>query len=372
MSVLRLLSMLAALVLAGCDKSEPAPAPKATPQIDGERIMLPPEAGTIETQAVERRDGALLYLPGRLVWNEDRTARLFPPFAGRIRTIQAKVGDKVAVGDVLAWLEAPEFGLAQSALRKAEAELNLAQRRADRVRALFERGITARREMDQVLTELAEAQSEAERARTRLATYGVAPGAVDQRFPLRSPIAGVVVERRLNPGQEVGAAENEALFLVSDPTDFWIILEVPEKDLADVELGDLFTFSVRAYPKERFSGRVRQINDFIDPQTRTVKVRGEITNPSRRLKAQMYVTAELRLHEGSGLQIPEQAVVLVGDSYYVFVAEGEHTYRRRKIETRSADRGQIPVLSGLAPGERIVVKGALFLQQLLQAAADRG
>ncbi|WP_139557236.1 efflux RND transporter periplasmic adaptor subunit [Methylotetracoccus oryzae] len=364
--------LLAPALLLGCDRPEPPPEAKIAPQIDGERITLPPEAGVIETQAVERRDGAVLYLPGRLAWNEDRTSRIFPPFAGRVRAILAKVGDTVMTGQVLAWLEAPEFGQAQSALRKSEADLNLAQKNANRQRALFERGITSRRELDQALTDLAAAQSEAERARTRLSAYGVVPGTVDQRFPIRSPIAGIVVERQLNPGQEVDAADKEALFLVSDPTHFWIILEVPEKDLADVELGDLFTFSVKAYPNQRFSGKVRQINDFIDPQTRTVKVRGEIADPSRRLKAEMYVTAELRLHGGSGLQIPEQAAVLVGDSYYVFVAEAEHTYRRRKIETRSADRGQIPVLSGLAPGERIVVQGALFLQQLLQAAANRG
>jgi len=357
--------------LAACDRHETPASPRPAPVVEGDRIVLPPEAGIIETQPVAQRVGGKLSLPGRLVWNEERTARLFPPFSGRVKEILAKPGDRVTVGQPLAMIEAPEFGIAQTEFRKAEAALNLANRHVDRVRSLFQHGITSRKEMDQAQTDLAQAQSEAERASARLSAYGLSARAVDERFPLKSPIAGIVVERALNPGQEVDAAHNQALFVVSDPTNFWAILEVPEKELADVRVGNPFLLSVRAYPLERFSGTITHVSDFIDPKARTVKVRGAIADPTRRLKAEMFVTAELNVHGGSAVQIPEQAAVLVGDTFYVFVAEGDHTYRRRAIETRAADRGEIPVLAGLAPGEQVVVHGALFLQQLLQSAHNR-
>jgi membrane fusion protein, heavy metal efflux system len=370
-STLACLGLLAGLT--ACDQPEvPTATPKSAPRVEGEHITLPPESGTIETQRVERQGPLTLHIPGRLVWNEEQTARVFPPFAGRVKEILAKLGDRVTAGQPLAMIEAPDFGVAQNDFRRAEAAFALAQKQLDRINVLFQHGISSRKEIEQARTDLAHAQSEIERTRARLASYGLSPGTVvDQRFPLKSPIAGVVVERTLNPGQEVDAAGSEALFVVSDPLRLWAILDVPEKELADIRLKASFSLAVRAYPGERFSGTVDHISDFIDPKSRTIKVRGDITDPTRRLKAEMFVNAELDVNGEHGLRIPEQAAVLIDDTYYVFVADADHRFHRQTIETGPSEHGELPVRAGLAIGERVVTHDALFLQQLLQSARNR-
>ena len=329
------------------------------------------------TEVVKTSDPPELRLTGRLAWDEDRTVRLFPAFAGRVIRILVKPGDPVQQGQTLAVLASPDFGQAQADARRAQADFALADKNLARLRELQANGVAARKDLQSAEAEYARAESELQRARARIVLQGGGSDeGVDQSFSLRSPIAGVVVARNINPGQELRQdlqlANAPAMFVVTDPRRLWVLLDATERDLADLHIGATFVFRSSAYPEETFKARIDAISDFVDSTTRTIRVRGSLTNPDRRLKGEMFVTAELQTETRVVVQVPSKAVQLVGDKHYAFVEEAPGRFARVKVKVGSEHGGMIGIASGLAPGQRVVVEGGLFLERIYSQLGAAG
>jgi len=211
---------------------------------------------------------------------------------------------------------------------------------------------------------------ESERARSHLTLLGGGPGAVDQRFLLRSPLAGVVVDREINPGLEVRPDATSPLFVVSEPERLWVYLDVIEQDLARIRAGQPLVVHCNAYPQRSFAGRVEVVGDALDPATRTVKARGSLANPQRLLKAEMYVDVEvLDTAARTGFEVPSAAVIADGARRYVFVEEARGRFERRQVVAGGERAGKTQILAGIAPGQRVVVDGSLLLESLLTSGA---
>jgi cobalt-zinc-cadmium efflux system membrane fusion protein len=365
----RLRIAICVALLAGCNnEAQKIAAPQ--PRIDGQAVVFPagsPQTAALLTEAIEPRREALLRFNGRLVWDEDRTVRVFSPFGGRVLAIAAKLGEPVRAGQTLALIEAPELGLAQSEARKAEQDEALAQKNLARVTELLEAGVAPAKELQAAQAEAARAAAERERTRARMRLYGKAGGTVDLRFALASPIAGVVVERNVNPGQELrpDAQGDKGLFVVSDPTHLWFVLDVGEGDIGAVKAGAEVRISATMLGEDTITGRITNVADFVDPQTRTVKVRGTVDNPGRRVKAEMFVTAELKVPSARGFVVSSKAVYLRGEQSYVFVDAGGGRYVRKPVRLGPFSNGHVVVLEGLAADEKVVVDGSLLLERLL-------
>jgi len=319
----------------GCwDKQEKGPSPE--PTVEQHSILVFPNASPMLDQIVavpvEPRREVTLRFNGRLVWNEDRTARVFAPFAGRVESIAGRPGERVARGQVLAVLAAPDFGVAQAEARKAENDYSLTQKNLERIRELAQAGVAPAKDLQAAEAEVVRAASERARANARLKLYGKTD-TVEQQLALRSPVAGVVVERNLNPGQELrtDSQGDKPLFVVSDPTRLWFLLDVSEQDVARVKAGTEVKLSTASLGDDRISGHVVHVADLVDPQTRTVKVRGVVDAPDERLKAEMFTVAELKLAASSGYLVPTRAVYLRGEQHFVFVDQGGGRYARRAI-----------------------------------------
>jgi cobalt-zinc-cadmium efflux system membrane fusion protein len=365
-------SLIGAAVLAAtlvaCGKAEdPAQAPP--PRVEKDSVVFDassPQLATIQSAGVEPQRDAVLRFNGRLVWNEDHTVRVFSPFAGRVVAIPARVGDRVSAGLTLAVLEAPELGMAQSEASKAEEDFALAQKNLTRVEELQAAGAVPLKDVHAAQADFARARAERARTRERLKLYG-ADSAVDQRFALRSAISGVVVERNLNPGQEArpDASPDRPYFVVSDPTRLWFLLDVGEADVATVKPGAEVRIAATALGEARVTGRVSYVAHFVDPQTRTVKVQGTVDNADQRLKAEMFITAELKVSSARGLLVPTRAIYFRGDRNYVFVDAGGGRYVRKPVRTGPRENGHQLVLEGLQPTDKVVVDGSLLLEKIL-------
>lgn len=361
--------------LGACHRAEPPPV--AQPEVDGDHIAFPSGsrfAEVLSSAPVEAAAGSVLVVPGRLAWDDTRTARVFAAMAGQIAAINARPGDAVKAGQALALIASPAFGEAQSERVRAEADLHQAERQRRRSRELQDAGVIAARELEEAENAYVHALAEAERTRARARLYG--DGArVDQRLALRSPIDGVVVERRINPGQEVAPEQAQgdgpALFTVSDPTRLWLLLDLPEGMAMRVQPGQRVRFAPHDDAAAGFEAEIEHVDDFVDADTRSVRVRATIDNAARRLKAGMYVQAELALPSGGGFDVPAAAVLLIDGDHVVFVDEGDGRYRRQPVQTAEASAGRMHVADGLGDGERVVVAGALYLQQLLTAQATQ-
>ena len=365
------LFLLSLALLAGCgDPTQKGAGPQA--RVEGQAVIFPkdsPQTAALLSERVEPRREALLRFNGRLVWDEDRTVRVFSPLAGRVQSVAARLGQDVRAGQTLAVVAAPDMGLAQSEARKAEQDDALAQKNLARVTELAEAGVAPTKDLQAAQAEAARAAAERARTAGRLKLYGAASGQVDQRFALATPIAGVVVERNLNPGQELrlDAQPEKGLFVVTDPTRLWFVLDVAEGDAGAVKAGAEVRIGASMLGEETIAGTVTNVADFVDPQTRTVKVRGTIANPGRRAKAEMFVTAELRVPASRGVVVPTKAVYLRGEQTYVFVDAGGGRYLRKPVRLGPTADGHQVVLEGLAADEKVVVDGALLLERLLAA-----
>jgi cobalt-zinc-cadmium efflux system membrane fusion protein len=366
----RALLLAVLLALAACSKNGNDKGPPPA-RVEKDTVIFDPaspQLAGIQSVAAEPRREQTLRFSGRVVWNEDRTVRVFSPFGGRVMSIAARPGDRVKPGQTLATLAAPELGQAQSDARKAEQDHAVAEKNFERVKELHGAGVTPDKDLQAAQAELARTEGERLRTRERLKLYGKAAGAVDQQLELRSPIGGVVVERNLNPGQELRPDNqgDKALFVVSDPGNLWVMLDIAEKDLGQIRPGVQVQLSSSSLGDERVPAHIVHVADVVDPNTRTVKARGVLDNADQRLKAEMFVTAELTVPVSKGLLVPSRAVYLRGEQYFVFVDGGNARFTRKavKIGTGSAD-GQQLILDGLRPGEKVVVDGNLLLEKIL-------
>ena len=355
-----LTSLALILVLAACG-SEPEPAKEPAIKTDGDRVILsePDKADFLKLATVEKDQGSTLRLPGRLIWNEDRTVRVAPQVGGRVLRIEAEIGSVVKAGQTLAVLSSPDFGQAQADARKAQADQQVARQALERQRELHAAGIVADKDWQQTQAEAARAQAEADRASRRLAGLG---GASDGSYILRCPLAGVVVERNLNPGLEFRPEQGgDPLFVVTDPTSLWLQLDAGEADVAALKAGEKIRLQVKQYPNEQFAGVIRHVGDFVDPTTRTIRVRGEVANADRRQKGGMFVTALVELPPTQALHVRAGAVFLVGDQRYVFVEEAPGRYLRRPVQAGPERDGWVDILAGVKEGEKVIVEGNLHL-----------
>ncbi|MGZ5686009.1 MAG: efflux RND transporter periplasmic adaptor subunit [Usitatibacter sp.] len=362
--------LLALLLLTGCEHNV-ATTPEPHPEVKGQSVVFASSAPAVARLAVERVAAPVereLALPGRLTWNEDRTVRVFAPFAGRVARIAANVGERVSPGQALAEITSPDFGQAQSDARKAQADLDYSGKSLERTRELQAHGVASAKDLQLAEADYAKARAEADRALGRISAYGHAVGS-ELRFTLKAPVGGIVVERNLNPGQEVRPDQPGApLFVVTDPTRLWVSLDASESDLRFLKPGLRLVISSNQFPEDEFSGELRQLADFVDPASRTVKLRGDVPNPNHTLKAEMFVTARLRLPKDELPTVDPKAVYLSGVRRYVFVRTGGSTYTRRVVRVGPVVDGRMPVLSGLKEGEEVVVAGNLFLEQILASA----
>ena len=362
--------LAALLLLTGCGHSGSALAdPK--PAVHGQAVVFPPASSAVARLAVERVEAPLereLALPGRLGWDEEHTVRVFPPFAGRVTRILARAGDHVAAGQPLAEILSPDFGQAQAEARKAQADLAFATKSVGRARELEANGVASARDQQQAEADHAKARAESDRAVGRLSAYGQAAGS-GLAFVLKSPMAGTVVERNLNPGQELRPDQPGApLFVVTDPTRLWVSLDASEADLRYLRAGLPLVVTSNQFPDDAFAGELRQLSDFVDPTSRTVKLRGVVPNAERTLKGEMFVNARVKLPRNETPTVSPRAVFLSGVRRYVFVRTDGSTYTRRAVRTGAEIDGRMPVLSGLKEGEEVVVAGNLFLDQMLASA----
>lgn len=370
------LPLLLSVILVACSE---APAPKiAEPQpiLQNDELRFPAgnsQLALLVTTPAKPAEAIAIDLPAHLVWNEDHTQRIYAPLAGRVSAIHTDLGKSVRKGEALLALHSPEFGSAQADAAKATADFRLADRSFMRQKELHEAGIVARKDFEQAEADVTRAKAEADRAIARINVYG-SHSVVNQQLALTSDLAGVVVEKNVNPGQEIRPEQFGpgalALFVISDPSSLWVQIDAQEADISALKPGANFELSVAALGDKKFKGRVVASADVIDPSTRTIKVRGLVENPNRILKAEMLGTARISRNLGQGLSVPASAVLLRGTQHWVFVKKTAEIFVPRVVKL-SYEGSQVSIISsGLEANEEVVSENSLLLAREFRIAED--
>ena len=328
--------------------------------------------GVVVAAAKQERLADAISVTGKVEVNGDRIAHVSPRIPGKIVSVNASLGDTVASGQVLAMLDSVELDEAMNRYRQSKAKLSLAKNNLERVNALVEKKIAARKDIHQAETDYQTTSSELHADQERLALYGLSPAGLDgpdhtrQLLPVRSPIGGVITEKHAIVGELADPAKN--LYIVADLSSVWVMVDINEKDLAKVRKGQEAIVKVGAFPDLNFPGRISHIADVVDDATRTVKARIEVQNTGRKLKPEMFANVELALPVDAPpvLAVPEEALQDLEGRKVVFVTANGTEFEPRPLELGRASGGQVEVAGGLKEGERYAVKGGFLLKSELK------
>jgi cobalt-zinc-cadmium efflux system membrane fusion protein len=315
-----------------------------------------------------------LQVPAELTPDPDRRATVGSRVSGRVVQVHVVAGERVRRGTPLVDLESEDAGRARAEHVAAVARVDVARRAAERARSLLEGRVTSERAVEEADGALRILEAELRAVETRLATFGVPPvvepGADPARVRVESPIDGTVVARTAYIGQWV--EPSDVVVEVVDLDELWLRASVYEREMRHVRVGQVVQVGVRAYPGELFAGRVAQVSDVLDPETRSVPIRVVLPNRDRRLKPGMFATANIQgthAHEPRRLlAIPAAAIQEVDGHRAVFVRLDEGVFELRQVHTGERAGDQIEILNGLSPGDEVVGEGSFLLKGALLKA----
>ena len=316
---------------------------------------------------------------GKIGVNGDRATPVISPYSGRVTRVIAGLGDTVKAGAPLATVEASEFVQAQNDLKVAAAQVKLARINETRKHALYDAKGGSLQDWQQAQADLASAETALNAVRNRLQIFGKTPvdianleslQAMNPVATIVAPLAGVVVDRQVGPGQYLQAG-GAPVFTIADPSSVWLLANVREADSGSVNLGQPVEVRVLAYPKRIFKARVTYVAAVVDPVTHRLPVRAEIDNHDLALKPEMFATFRIVTSGATeSPAVPAAAVVYEGAAAHVWVVAGDGLVAYRAIRTGRSDDGLVEVLDGLKSGERIVTKGGLFIDQAAVPASS--
>jgi len=377
MKIYRILnSLMLATLVAGCHR-ETNPEPIPTTKVEGDKITFPanvPQLAYLTIEPAQERKAASVGLCGRLAWDDDVTVRIYSPVAGRVTAIPVEVNQRVVAGDALALLDSPDFGQALANARAAAGNFAAADKSLTREKELFAHGAAAQKDVEAAEAAFVAASAERDRAAATLANYGGSANSTNEIYSLHSPLAGVLVEKNISPGQEIRSDMMLAnaqqfinpQFVVTDPTRLWLFLDVDELSVTSLASGRDVSIHTPAYPETIFHGQLEIIGHELDPTTRTIKTRCRVDNSDHLLRAEMYVTADVASSGAAGVNVPTKALFLKGEQHCVFVETAPGQFTRRSVKPGVESDSRTAITDGISPGERVVGEGCLLLESILE------
>jgi len=216
-------------------------------------------------------------------------------------------------------------------------------------------------------------------ARNRLRLWDIADAEIErvaregepiEYLPVRSPTSGYVIEKNVVEGST--AEPGERLFRIAPLDRVWLEAEIYESDLALVEIGQKALVTLPYLPGKSYEGRIEYVYPYLADATRTGLVRIELPNPELDLRPDMYANVELLAPRGTRLVVPVSAVLFAGERRFVFRDLGEGRFKPQPVNLGVRSGEEIEVLSGLSPGDRIVISGTFLIasESRLQTAIE--
>ena len=357
------LPFLVALDLAPAARDAARQAPGILRQADG---IFVPEGSPyreriVAVPVVTRSLQSSRSVPAIVEADPARIFNILPPLGGRVAELRVRLGDRVVAGQPLVTIDSGDLAQAYSDADKARAQVALTRRALDRARGLSQVGGGAIKDLESAQNDAAQAEAEFARTQARLkAISGAASVAGTRSLTITAPASGTITALSTAPGAYINDA-TQSMMTVSNLESVWVTANVPEKDLRYVARGQEVGVTFAAYPGESFDGTVLFVSDVMEPDTRRTKVRVAFPNPDTRFKPNMFATVTLRLPARDVLTVPNSALLMNNDSTTVFVEQAPWRFVRRDVQLGPDRDGATAVTSGLAPGERIVVRGGVLL-----------
>jgi cobalt-zinc-cadmium efflux system membrane fusion protein len=309
-----------------------------------------------------------LRLTGAVAYNSFRTTPVITQVSGPVSRVVVVPGQKVQKGEPMLYVASPDYSQLRTNYLKAKDAYALAQKAYARARDLYEHKAIAEQNLEQAESAEVQASGDLASSQAALKVMGITdPDALVQappsfEVPVRAPISGEVVEQDVSAGQLIQPGTTQC-FMISDTGSVWVLVNIYQKDLPHVRVGDTVTIQTDTYP-EVFHGRISYVAASLDPNTRTLQARIETNNPGEKLKKDMYVVATVNAGViPNAIALPDAAVLRDSENQpFVYAAASSNQFGRRSVTLGESLNGQTEITSGLKAGDQVVGNGSLFLQ----------
>lgn len=357
------------LMLVGCGSSGSNSA-SASNANDPELFNIPQnqmshvQLLTVEPTTLTRS----LRLTGAVAYNGFHTTPVITQVSGPVSRVVVVPGERVTQSQPMLYVASPDYSQLRTNYLKAKDAYALAQKGYARAQDLYQHHAIAEQNLEQAESVEVQAGGDLVAAQAALKVMGITdPDALVKappsfEVPVKAPIGGLVVEQDVAVGQLLQPGSTQC-FMISNTNTVWVLVNVYQKDLPYVRVGDSVSIQTDSYP-DVFHGKIAYVAASLDPSTRTLQARIETPNPGDKLKKDMYVVTTVNAGTiKNAIALPDAAVLRDNENQpFVYVADASNQFARRPVTLGESLSGKTQITGGLKAGERVIGNGSLFLQ----------
>jgi cobalt-zinc-cadmium efflux system membrane fusion protein len=301
-------------------------------------------------------------LTGSIAADENKMVKIYPMVSGVAHDVNVQLGDVVSQGQTLAIMKSAEMAGFTKDYISAEADLRSAKRAFESTQDLYKSGLASQKDFEEAQSDYQKAVAENKRA-----------GAVvdinksnDKGYVVKSPISGFIIEKNLTDNTQVRADNGTNLFTIADLSDVFVLINIYESDIANIQTGDPVKITTLSYPDKVFTGKIDKIYDVLDPDNKVVKARVKIDNPGNKLKPEMFANVTIKAKSGETLPVVNtRGLIFDNDKNYVIVVDGKAKVHVQQVDIAKRVEDRAYIRAGLKPGDRIVASRQLYLFESL-------
>ncbi|MFZ4426311.1 MAG: efflux RND transporter periplasmic adaptor subunit [Saprospiraceae bacterium] len=352
-------TILGLLLFASCSKKQNVPLESKKGFQISEVILNDLALDTASVKMVQQE----LLLTGKISFDEDKVAKVFPLAGGFVKELYVELGDYVRKGQVMAVIRSPEIAGFTKEGVEAEAQLQSAEKRLKVAEELFRSGIISELELLEARKSLETTTGETKRIRDVLDMYGAGLGAV---YPIKSPVSGVVVQKNISLNMELRTEDITPAFVVGSIEDVWVMANVYESDIPKIKVGyDAYVTTI-SYPDRIFQGKIDKIFSLMDAESKTLKARVTLKNENFILKPEMFANVKVRYSEPSyKVAIPASCLIFDKSKYFVMVYHSRDKIETREVKIYRENEALAYIESGLEAGELVMANYQLLVYDAL-------
>ena len=307
-----------------------------------------------------------LVLSGEIGFDENKVVKVFPFSSGQVMEVKVSLGDKVKQGQTLAVIRSADIVGNYSDLSSAERDESIAKRQMDNEESLFKNGISSEKEYNEAKLNYEKAAAVVNKIRQQIAINGKGNTDATGAYTIKAPREGYIVEKKINPGSFIRQDNTDNLFTISDLKNVWVWANVYEIDISKIKLGYTAVVNTLAYPDKSFTGEVDKISDVLDPQTKVMRIRINLPNPSGLLKPEMFANVKVTNKEGrKAVSVPSSALVFSNSKNYVVIYKDQCDLKVQEVSVLKNVSGVSYISSGLQVGEKVISENQILLYNAL-------
>lgn len=353
------LATVTPVVFTSCGSSE---APKVA---EKEKYVIPDSL--LQTIKIDTIQSCQLInaitLTGKVSFNDDNVAKIYPMVSGTISGVKAMLGDYVNAGQALGEIRSSEMAGYSNDLVSAQTNLQVTKRNLDAAQDMAKSGLASEKDVLAAQAAYAQAQSELNRVNSVLRING---GGTGGSYTVKSPISGFVVEKNVTNDMAIRADNSTNLFTVSDLKNVWVLANVYESNIGDIHMGDNVNVTTLSYPGRVFPGKIDKILNVLDPTNKVMRVRIVLANPDYALKPEMFTSVTVTNPENKqSICVPSKALVFDNSQYYVLVYKSKSDVQITPVQVINTLGDKTYLAGGVQPGQQIIGSQALLIYDQL-------